>query len=114
MGILMLVAAVLVVGAVLGLLPCLLLMMQEGLGWQILAIIGIIVVTLITDSGWVLLGGILGGLLSWALGVLIGLGREPTEVSNLALAGVFVGAVVGGVAGNIRKASRRSRGRDDF
>ena len=105
----MLVAALLIVGALLALVHSLTAALWGGPAWQRWAIVGLVTVTTIAGSGraigWALVGGLLGG----ALGFYTAFGREPTEAVDLFLTGIFVWLTIGAVAGTIWRGVRLRR-----
>jgi hypothetical protein len=108
----MFVAALVVVGAVLGLVTSLRFVLWGGPTWQRWAIIGLAIATLLAGSGRAMGRAVIAGLVWAAFGTYIGRKRAPTELVDLFLTGLFVGTTVGAVAGTILLASLRRKGQD--
>jgi hypothetical protein len=106
----LLVAALLLVVAVLALVQALIATLWGGPAWQRWAIVGLVTMTVIAGSGRAVGWALIGGLVWGALGLFVGLGREPTGTVDMLLTGIFVGTTVGAVGGTILTASRRRRG----
>ena len=107
-----LVAALVVVGAVLGLVPSLAAVLWGGLAWRRWIIVALALATVIVGSGRAMGCAVLAGLVWGAFGALIGLGRAPTEIVDLVLTGALVGVTLGAVGGTILKARRGPRDQD--
>lgn len=105
----LLVTALLVVVAVLALVQAMTATLWGGPAWQRWAIVGLVTVTVIVGSGRAVGWALLSGLVWGALGLFVGLGREPTGTVDMLLTGIFVGTTVGAVGGTILTAGRRRR-----
>jgi hypothetical protein len=100
-------AALIAVGALLGLVYSLRALLWGGPAWLRWAIAALVTVTILAVSGRALGCAALLGLIWGLLGVWAGIGRKPTARVDLILTGLMVGATVGAVAGTLWRAGRR-------
>jgi hypothetical protein len=101
------IAALIAVGALLGLVYALRVVLWGGPAWLRWAIAALVTVTILAVSGRALGCAALLGLIWGLLGVWAGAGQEPVARVDLILTGSMVGATVGAVAGTLWKAGRR-------
>jgi hypothetical protein len=103
------VAAVLMVGAVLGLVSALEALLWGGPDWLRWTIVGLAIVTVIAGSGRAIGCAALGGLLWGAVAMAISANREPTDKIDLILTALLVGVTIGAVGGTILRGSRQPK-----
>jgi hypothetical protein len=101
------IAAIIAVGALLGLVYSLRVVLWGGSAWLRWAVAALVTVTILAVSGRALGCAALLGLIWGLLGAWAGAGQELTARVDLILTGSMVGATVGAVAGTLWKAGRR-------
>lgn len=95
------IAALVTVGALLGLLPCLRAVLWGGPAWLRWVIVGAAIATLMIGSGRAVGWATLGGLIWIMLGVWRGGNRELADRIDMVLTDLMVGTTVGAVWGTL-------------
>lgn len=93
-------AALIAVGALLGLMFSLRAVLWGGPAWRRWAIVGLVTAAVLAGSGRALGCAVLAGLVWGALGMWAGAGQEPTGRVDLLLTGWMVGTTLGAVGGD--------------
>jgi hypothetical protein len=102
------IAALVTVGALLGLVPSLRVLLWDGPAWLRWAIVGLATTAVLISSGRAIGFAVLGGLIWSAVGAWSGSGRDLVGRTDVILTGLMVGTAVGAVGGTLWMAGRRS------